>query len=112
MAEVTEIVYQGRGNVNLVLFKEGVNNTPVDFTASTRFVLTLGSDVVDTDIASGSITTTAVAGELKFDLGLLGLTIGMKYASLVVFDPAHPEGQVLSCPISKNLSFNVVDCAA
>lgn len=112
MATIEETVYQGRDNVNLVLFTEGDDSTPVDFTAATRFLLNLGSAVVDTDITATSIETTLVAGELKFDLGNLSLPVGFQYADLIVFDPAHPNGQSLSCPSDKVLSFDVVDCAA
>lgn len=110
MATIAEKVYQGRDNISLVLFKDSTTNAAIDFSTATRFVLTLGASVVDTDIDSAAIVTTAVVGELQFDLGNLSLPLGMQYATLTVYDPAHPNGQIIVCAPEQALSFDVVDC--
>jgi len=103
-----EIVYDTRNNVALVAFKEGA--TAIDFASATRFILVLGSNIVDTAITATAITATATTGELKFDLGQLSLPVGNYAATLTVFDPVHPQGQVLACSDDKLLIFKVRSC--
>lgn len=110
MTTITEKVYQGRDNISLVLFKDSATGIAIDFSTATRYVLTLGVSIVDTDISSTAIVTTAVDGELQFDLGDLSLPLGMQYATLTVYDPAHSNGQVIVCAPEQVLSFDVVSC--
>lgn len=104
-----EEIFPSRDNVSLVLFKQG--GTAIDFSVATRFLMTLGTDTVDTAIDATAITITATTGELQFDLGTLGLTsTGKQFATLVVFDPAHTNGQVIACEADENLSFTMKEC--
>jgi hypothetical protein len=104
-----EEIFPTRDNVSLVLFKQG--GVAIDFSLATRFVLSFGTDTIDTAIDAGTITTTATTGELEFDLGQLTLTsTGKQYATLIVFDINHQNGQVLACEADENLSFTIKEC--
>lgn len=108
MSLVAENIYDGRNNISLVTFKE--DGTPIDFSGATRFLLTLGATIIDTAIDAGSITTTVNQGQLRFDLGGLSIPAGSEFATLVVFDPAHTDGQVIVCASDKKLSFESKVC--
>ena len=105
----SEKIFPNRDNIALVLFKQG--GVAIDFSTATRFVMTIGTDVIDTDIDSDAITTTATQGELQFKLGTLSLTFtGKKFATLIVYDPAHTNGQTIACIEDEKLSFEMAEC--
>ncbi len=108
MTRIIEVVYDNRDNSASILFSLG--GTPIDFSAATRFLLTVGAVTVDTDTSPTAITTTATTGELEFLLGQEGLPVGKTNASLIVFDPGHTNGQVLACDSDASLAFSVVEC--
>ncbi len=108
MARIIEVVYDNFDNAVLLLFK--LDGDPIDFSAATRFVLMVGTVTVDTDISPGSITTTATTGELEFLLGDQDLPIGRTDVTLVVYDPAHTNGQILTCSEEQALTVDVKEC--
>lgn len=104
-----ESIFPSRDNLALVLFKQ--DDVAIDFSAATRFLLTFGSDTIDTAIDPTAIVITVVPGQLQFDLGNLTLaSTGLQHATLIVFDSAHPNGQVIACIEDKLLSFTIKEC--
>lgn len=93
---IQEYVYIGKDNTNILEIKQ--NGTLVDFSAGTRFVLELtsptNSETVDTDIDPGSIIGDSF-GVLTFDLGNILATPQCYSSTLTVYDPAHPNGQII-----------------
>lgn len=104
-----ESIFPPYDNVAIVLFK--LDNKTIDFSMATRFLLIFGTDTVDTAIDPTAITTTLIEGELKFKLGGLVLTsAGLQQATLVVFDSANPNGQLITCNGDNILSFDIKAC--
>lgn len=100
MAITTEYVFAGKNNEFKLLIQ--LDGTPIDFDTATRYVLTL-TDVendqqviIDTATDAGSIVGDAV-GVVTFDIGLLvdSTDAGLYNSTLCVFDPLHPEGQIM-----------------
>ena len=104
-----EVVYKNRDNPNTVTFKEG--GVVIDFSAATRMVLSFyGSDVVaDTAVDAALIDWTAGGGVVEFNINDLGVVAGRRLpATLIVYDPAHTDGQVIAHATSEDLSFSFV----
>lgn len=104
-----ERVYLNRDNTNVVSFKE--DGASIDFTLVTRYLVKFGDQSVeaDTDVDS-SLVTDLGNGQLEFSFGGLALPEGVYGATVMIFDPAHPNGQVLTCEDDNKLQFQVVDC--
>lgn len=86
------------------------NSGPVDFSAATRMVLSFReSDLIaDSDVDADLIMWDAF-GNVTFNLGNLGLEKGFYTGLLAVYDPAHPDGQVITHPeVDAALQFKVV----
>ena len=93
---ITEIVYfVGDNCAELEVSRDGVL-LPLD--GVTRMVLTLengsGDAVIDSDAQPAALSWQS-PGKLKFKLGGVGLAPGTYAARLIVYDPTHPNGQVL-----------------
>ena len=97
-----EIVYKDRNNPNSVIFKE--DGEPIDFNnpvAATRMVLSFKGETViaDTNVDSSLIDWASVeleTGEVVFNLNGLDITSNKYlFSTLVVYDPAHLDGQIL-----------------
>ena len=109
LSAVQEIVsYVNRDNTSLVTFQQ--DGTAIDFSTATRFILKLGTTELDTDTDPTLITTTSTIGQLQFDLGDSGVSAQEYMASLIVYDPAHPNGQVLVCSSENKFRVIVRDC--
>jgi hypothetical protein len=91
-----EVVHIDRDNPNtIIVYQDGV---VIDFSAATRMVLSLvGSSVVaDTNIDSSLINWSLGDGRIKFNLNGLGVSSNTEhFGTLVVYDPAHSNGQVV-----------------
>ncbi len=105
---VIEQFYPPYDNVALVVFKE--DGAEIDFSSATRFIATFGDLTLDTDVTADSIETTLNQGELKFDLSSLVLVAGQFGVTLVVEDPLHLNGQLITCDNNKNLIFDIKSC--
>lgn len=94
-------VYAGRDNRVAAQFQQwndtGRRDTPLDFSAATRFVLILPEvgAVFDTDQVPDVVDATEGQGVLVFDLSPYAVTEGTYRAQLVVYDDEHPNGQVV-----------------
>lgn len=107
MTPIHERVYIGRDNYSDVEFSQGRNRpSPIDLSEVTRMVLTLTPGeitdavpeiVVDSDVDADSIDwETTGAGIVRFSLGDVAGVDNQQYnASLVMYDAAHTDGQVL-----------------
>ena len=101
-----EIVYKDKNNlISVIFYKNGV---AIPWTGVTRIVVSFdGSDVI-VDEASGSsvIDWSGDAGEIKFDFKAIAVPVRAKlYATVQVYDPLHPLGQVLVDAEDKALQF-------
>jgi hypothetical protein len=106
---VIETVYKNRDNPNTVTFKE--DGAAIDFSAATRMVLSFkGSAVVaDTSVDGSLIDWSQGNGVVEFNINDIGITGGCSYsATLVVYDPAHTDGQVIVHEDSQSLIFSFV----
>lgn len=104
-----EIVYNGSDNENIIEVSEKVGNvtTPVDLTGATGLELYL--PFLDRTITTG-IDYASPDGVIKFKLGDQNIPAGKTYlARLTVFDPLHPNGQILVHELSGSLLFRVVE---
>ena len=93
---ITEIVYLGRDNRSeLEVSRAGVL---MPWDGVTRMVLTLengGSDaVIDSEVQPAALSWQS-PGKLVLKLGGVSLPPGQYPARLIVYDPTHPNGQVL-----------------
>ncbi|NIB44825.1 hypothetical protein HBA55_34915 [Pseudomaricurvus alkylphenolicus] len=93
-----ETVYKGTNDPNSIrVFK--ADGSPFDFSLVDRMTLSIsGMGVVaDADSESSLIKWQGgEEGEIIFNLNELNIAHGQKlYATLRVFDPGHPKGQVL-----------------
>lgn len=113
MSVLVEIVYPGADNVSLVTFKQRSDEdetlTAINFTNATRFVLTLGSLVVDDSLEVEISKADAVNGQLQFDLSGQTIPDGEQYATLRVYDPAHTNGQIVVHADDEILMFKARD---
>lgn len=96
---ITELVFLGRDNENeLIIETLGAdgNTVPADFGGVTRMVLSFAGSaaVVDSDTDNVSINWTA-DGFVSLRLGEFGITPSKYMATLVAYDPAHDDGQVI-----------------
>lgn len=128
-------IYRGRDNPAIVRFSTFAPSTrydiPLDFSAVTRVILTLSTGdtstvdpdqqiVFDSAIVPDSLDWTAQGlkpGEMKFNLAYYDIPIpvsspsdheGGYEASIIVYDAAHPEGQVITGEGPARLSFDFV----
>lgn len=91
---ITEIVYLGRDNINELLIKE--DGQPVNWSGATRMVLKFeGSDVVADSMLSNEYINWDDEGKVTLKLGELPITPSKYPATLIVYDEAHDDGQVL-----------------
>ena len=106
MSALTEIVYKGADNPNSVTFYE--DNVAMDFSATTRMVLTLsGAGVtIDSDILATAIDWSAGSGKVIFKLNDESIEPGLYKATLKVYDATHTSGQVIAHHESGSLNFN------
>lgn len=93
---ITETVYLGRDNrCELEISR---NDTLIPWAGVTRMLLTLEHGatavVVDSDVQPDALSWQT-PGKLMLKLGSVGLTPARYAARLIVFDPTHPNGQVL-----------------
>lgn len=107
MIPIRERVYIGRDNYSDIEFSQGRNRPePIDLSQVTRMVLTLTPDavtddvpeiVVDSDVDADAIDwLSAGEGIVRFSLGDIAGVDDQQYTtSLVMYDPAHTDGQVL-----------------
>ena len=60
----------------------------------TRYLLTVGSETVDSDTAPAAFDASAGSGVLALILGDALSVAGTNYARLVLFDDSNPDGVV------------------
>lgn len=102
-------VYPGRDRPSQITVK--LNGVAVDFTATTRMLLTFRevATVADTAIDASLIDWTQGGGVIIFKLNGLGLAAGLYTASLFAYDGTHPNGQPIIRPEDPEpLQFRVV----
>jgi hypothetical protein len=89
-----EIVYNGFDNEVRVKVSEAVNGViaPFDFSGATSLELYIPD--LDQTITSG-IDWSHGGGVVSFELGQQNIPIGNHRLRLTVFDPLHPNGQIL-----------------
>lgn len=119
--QTTLNVYKNRSNPASALFFEDLS--AIDLSGSTQVVLKLYTNdgdlaaTVDSNSSPSLIATGAYTGVspntnnlITFTLNSLTLS-GLYYASVIVYDALHPNGQVIAHPESDNdlLSFNFVE---
>ena len=90
-------VFKGTDTVLSILVKQ--DGVPLDFSSETRMVLSFyGTDVVADSSVSASLIDwfSGQTGEIRFNLNGLDIPHGKSHwATLRVYDPVHPDGQVL-----------------
>lgn len=101
-----ELVYNGFDNENVLRIKElsGGSTAPFDFSGASSIELYIPA--LDMTIDSG-IDWGDGDGVVKFTLGGSAIPEGTYYGRLVVFDPLHPNGQILVHELSKTLQLRV-----
>ena len=101
-----EIIYNGYDNVVKfqVLAYQGNVLIPADFSGVTSMRLEIPSLALN--ITSG-ITWTSEGEITLSDLGQAGLLPGQRPATLIAFDPSHPNGQVIVHESSGGLTFKI-----
>lgn len=91
-----ETVYKLRDNPNTVTFSE--DGVLIDFSAATRMVLSFEGSVVvaDTGVDATLIDWSAGSGVVEFNINGIDIEAGSElFATLVVYDPLHVDGQVI-----------------
>ena len=112
---IIEKVYNNRNNANSLIISESLLSCDeviaVDFTSTTRMVLKFEGTAIeaDTDIDPTIIDYSQGNGVVNFNIGLLGVPAGSYYASLIEYDPARQNGQVLFHAQAKTVQFIFVD---
>jgi len=93
---ITEIVYLGRDNRSELEISR--NDAPLPWAGVTRMVLTLKNSetevVVDSTLLPDALSWQT-PGKLIVKLGSVAMAPASYAARLIVFDPTHPNGQVL-----------------
>lgn len=97
------LVYRGRDNqveVKILVFDLAAGKmVPVDFSTTTRMVLTFPEVdpmvVFDSAIIPGVIDWSQGGGKVVFDITGYALPIGVYRASLIAFDPVNTDGLVV-----------------
>lgn len=104
-----ETVYLGHDNPNTVVLNH--DGSPIDFSAVTRVVCEFEDSTVeaDTDVDANLIDWSLGNGQLVFRFNDLSIPAGIYLVTLLVFDPAHPDGQVLAHPKGAELRFKFVE---
>lgn len=104
-----EFVYIGRSNKNTIVVRKDGNL--IDFSGATRMVcaFTGTNEVADTNVDSSLIDWSEGGGKLIFSLAGMPLQKGAREATLTVYDPDHPDGQVIIDRHGANLTFAFVD---
>ncbi len=105
-----ESVYKQRDNTNIVNFTDG-DGVVLDFSAATRMVLKFEGTVVevDTDIDPTFIDFSAGGGDITFKLNDVVIDAGEYSSSLIVYDPAHSDGQIIVHASENELFFCFID---
>lgn len=102
-------VFPGRNRPSrITLYQDGA---AIPFTAVTRMLVQFRESVIEADSAVDPtlIDWSTGNGIVIFNFGFLGLDEGAYTATLIVFDPSHPDGQPLIHPeTNEELVFNVV----
>ena len=105
-------VFPGRNRPSrITMYQDG---QPISFSGVSRMLVTFRESIIeaDTDVDSTLINWSTGNGVIIFNFGSLGLAEGSYTATLIAFDPAHPDGQPLIYPDSGgesgNLQFNVL----
>ena len=105
-----EYVYKNRNNPNIVQF--ALDGAAIDFTAVTRMVLSFDESdtiIADTDL-DASLMTWDASGNVTFNLWTLDLPDGFSSAAtLIAYDPAHLDGQVIVHDSQHDLAFTFYD---
>jgi hypothetical protein len=101
---VTVTVWNTHDNTFKLLIKEGDVPVDLDATAVSRMVIITGppsNQVLDSDdLGLGAAgqpidwTSDGANGVVELDFGDQGLEVGVHYCTLVIYDPAHTNGQV------------------
>ena len=105
-----EIVFKQRDNINTVTFTD--DSGVLDFAATTRMVLKFegSTESVDTDIDPTFIDFSTGSGVVIFKLGTLTIADDTVLpASLINYDPAHLNGQIIVHAQSGALQFRFFD---
>ena len=105
-----ETVYKLRDNPNTVTFSE--DGVVIDFSAATRMVLTLKrvGKIADTNDDAALIDWSQGGGVVEFNLNDIVITSKSDlYATLVVYDALHTDGQILAHMDDKSLGFKFKD---
>lgn len=89
-----ELVYSGFDNEVRIKVGEGVNGSiaPFDFSGATSLELYVAE--LDQTITTG-IDWSIGGGVVSFELGQQNIPVGNYRLRLTVFDPLHPNGQIL-----------------
>jgi hypothetical protein len=101
-----EIVYAGLPNTITKTWYR--NSEPLPFSAVTRMTLRVGGVLLDSDDDASVIDWSQGGGQVTFNFAPAALPIGLHQAVLMVYDAAHPLGQVLAHPAGPKLTFRVV----
>ncbi len=96
-------VFRGRDNVTAVQLaaytQPGQRNTPLDLVGSSRMILVLPeADPViafDSGVDADVLDWSQGMGRLEIDVAQYAIPIGVYRCQLVVYDSAHPRGQVV-----------------
>ena len=106
-----ETVYNQRNNPNTVQFLRE-DGAPLDFSSATRMVLKFKGSIIqaDTDIDASLIDFSTGNGDVIFNINGLGLPDCSVFgASLIVYDPAHVDGQIIVHAKESSLFFRFID---
>lgn len=102
MTITNEVVYKNRDNPNIVAFYE--DNVAMDFTSVTRTVLKLyNRNLVlqyTEDSDNSPVLISWATNQITFSINDLVLTNGRYNAEVIIYDPGHPDGQVIAHPRS------------
>jgi hypothetical protein len=106
---LTEVVYKGRDNPNSITVEQ--DGLPLDFSAVTRMTcaFTGSATVADSDENSSLFDWDQGGGKIEFNFNDLDIPAGNRHATLIAYDPVHPDGQVIAHECGADLRFRFVD---
>lgn len=105
---VVEVVYLGRDNPIAIQLSE--DGQVLDLSGITRMTLEVAGHgvVVDSAENSSGIIWEGPDGVIRMNLGDAEVPPGVYAATIVAYDPLHPDGQVLVHPCGASLTLRFV----
>jgi len=105
---LTEVVYKDRDNPNSIIIEQ--DGVPLDFSAVTRMICSFtGTDAVaDSEVTASLFDWGQGGGKIEFNFNDLDVPAGNRHATLIAYDPAHPDGQVIAHECGADLCFKFV----